>query len=73
MLRHTTPGVPVAYDFHNYIENLDKYLASAQANAASVQIGNILLVQEDPGTPPAPPSGDYFALLRQALPFQRPT
>ena len=73
MLRHTTPGCPVSYDFHNYIENLDKYFASAHANAASVQIGNILLVQEDPAAPGTPPSPDYFALLRQQLPFQRLT
>jgi hypothetical protein len=73
MLAHTTPGCPVSYDFHNWIENLDKYLALAHAHAASVQIGNILLVQEDPATPPGPPSPDYFALLRRALPFQRLT
>jgi len=73
MLRHTTPGCPVSYDFHNWIENLDKYFASAHANAASVQIGNILLVQEDPATPAGPPPPDYFALLRRELPFQRLT
>jgi hypothetical protein len=73
MLRHTTPGCPVSYDFHNWIENLDKYFASAHTHAASVQIGNILLVQEDPATPAGPPSPDYFALLRRELPFQRLT
>jgi hypothetical protein len=73
MLRHTSPGVPVAYDFHNWVENLDKYLLNAQANGASVQIGNILMVQEDPASPIAPPDADYFALLRRALPFQRLT
>ena len=73
MLKHTAPGVPVSYDFHNWIENLDKYFASAQATAASVQIGNILLVQEDPSTPAAPPSPDYYAQLRTQLPFQRLT
>jgi hypothetical protein len=71
MLRHTTPGCPVSYDFHNYIENLDKYFASAHANAASVQIGNILLTQDDPLTPAAKPSPDYYAQLRSSLPFQR--
>lgn len=71
MLRHTTPGTPVAYDFHNQVENLNRYFASAHENAASVQIGNILLVEEDNLTPIGPPSPDYFALLRRELPFQR--
>jgi hypothetical protein len=71
MLRHTTPGCPVAYDFHNYVENLDRYLTAAHENEASVQIGNILLVQEDPLSEATPPSPDYFALLRQELPFQK--
>jgi hypothetical protein len=71
MLRHTTPGCPVSYDFHNYVENLDHYLTSAHRSSASVQIGNILLVQEDPLSPATPPSPDYFGLLRRALPFQR--
>lgn len=73
MLKHTAPGVPVSYDFHNWIENLDKYFASAHANAASVQIGNILLVQEDPSAPATVPSADYYAQLRSQLPFQRIT
>ena len=71
MLRHTTPGCPVAYDFHNFIENLDRYLLSAQDCAASVQVGNVLLVTQDPSTPPELPSPDYFGLLRTMLPFQK--
>ena len=71
MLRHTTPGTPVAYDFHNHLENLNKYFASAHRNAASVQIGNILMVQENMLSSGEPPSPDYFAMLRRELPFQQ--
>jgi len=70
MLRHTSPGTPVAYDFHNQVENLNRYFASAHRNAASVQIGNILLVQEDLLSPNTLPSPDYYAMLRHELPFQ---
>lgn len=70
MLEHTTPGCPVSYDFHNFIENLSLQLAVAHENAASVQIGNILLVQDNPLSEVTQPSPDYFALLRANLPFQ---
>jgi len=67
MLRHTAPGCPVAYDFHNYLENLDEYFASARRLGASLQIGNILMTQEDLFSKPAPADSDYYALLRRNL------
>ncbi len=71
MLEHTTPGCPVAYDFHNFLENFERYLLSAHDHAASVQVGNVLLIQRDPFTPPELPNADYFGTLRRLLPFQK--
>lgn len=67
MLRHTAPGCPVAYDFHNYLENLDEYFASARRLGASLQIGNILLTQEYLFSKPTPADSDYYGLLRRNL------
>jgi len=67
MLRCTTPGCPVAYDFQGAIENYPEYLASARHIGASVQIGNVLLTQQDRFAKTETPSLDYFAMLRGML------
>lgn len=67
MLLHTAPGCPVAYDFHNYLENLDEYFASARRLGASLQIGNIMMVKEDIFSKAEPAASDYYSLLRRNL------
>ncbi len=71
MLRHSTPGCPVAYDFHTVLEHLPEYFASARLHGAGVHIGNLLMVCDDPFTPPRPADANYYALLRQWLPQLR--
>ena len=67
MLMATTPGCPVAYDFHNHVENLDAYLESAKALGASVEIGNLLTTKQDIFSDPEPATPDYYAVLRKHL------
>jgi hypothetical protein len=67
MLRCTTPGCPVAYDFQGALENYPEYLASARRIGASVQIGNVLLTQPDRFSKTETPSPDYYAMLRRML------
>ncbi len=67
MLLHTSPGCPVAYDFHNYLENLDEYFASARRLGVSLQIGNVMMVKEDIFSKTERASPDYYALLRRNL------
>jgi hypothetical protein len=69
MLRHTAPGCPVAYDFHTVLEHLEEYFASAQRHGASVQIGNLLQVRDDPFSPPRPADAAYYEMLRRWLPL----
>ncbi|HEY3377495.1 MAG TPA: TIM-barrel domain-containing protein [Armatimonadota bacterium] len=65
MLLHTTPGCPVAYDFHNELENLEGYFASARKLGASTQIGNLLYVKDTPFAEPRPADAAYYELLRR--------
>ncbi len=67
MLMATTPGCPVAYDFHNHVENLDAYLESAKRLGASVEIGNLLTTKQDIFSDPEPATPDYYAVLRDSL------
>jgi hypothetical protein len=71
MLRHTTPGCPVAYDLPNFVENLERTLLSAHECGASYQVGNVLRTARNQFTAPEVPSADYYAALRRLLPFQR--
>jgi hypothetical protein len=66
MLQATAPGVPVSYDFQ-LLENLDRWFASARDLSASVEIGNVLWVQDDYFSAPRPADAAYWALLRQWL------
>jgi hypothetical protein len=67
MLLATAPGVPVAYDIHNFTEQLEEYCASARELGASVQIGNVLYVRSDKGSPPVPAEPGYYERLRALL------
>lgn len=67
MLRCTTPGCPVAYDFQCALENYPEYFESARRIGASVQIGNVLLTQPDRFAKTETPSPDYYAMLRRML------
>jgi hypothetical protein len=67
MLQHTSPGVPVAYDFFNFLDGLDVYFDSAQRMKASIQIGNVLFVRDDPFAPPRAADAAYYTLLRKRL------
>jgi hypothetical protein len=67
MLLATTPGCPVAYDFHNYLDNLEGWFDSAAALGASVQIGNLLMVRDDRFSPAREADAAYYELLRRKL------
>lgn len=67
MLMATAPGCPVAYDFHNHVENLDAYLESARKLGASVEIGNLLKTKQDIFSDPEPATEAYYAILRERL------
>lgn len=67
MLLATSPGVPVAYDFYNFVDGLDVYFDSAERTRASIQIGNVLYVRDDPFAPPRVADAAYYELLRQRL------
>lgn len=67
MLFSTNPGCPVAYDFHNFTENLKEYLESAKEIGASVQIGNIIKTKKDYFSESELASSEYYQLLREHL------
>lgn len=67
MLMATAPGCPVAYDFHNYLENLEAYLQSADKMGASLQIGNLLKTRKDMFSKPELADEKYYATLRKYL------
>ncbi len=66
MLKHTAPGSILSYDFQP-LENLEKYAVSAKKNNASIQIGNILHVQDDRFSEIRPADEKYYRLLRKLL------
>ena len=70
MLRHTTPGCPVSYDFHGVLENMEEWFASARRLGAAVEIGNVLYVRDDPFSDPRPADDQYYRTLRRS-PCQR--
>lgn len=67
MLLATAPGCAVPYDFHNHVENLDAYLASARKLGASIQIGNLLKTKQDIFCEPEPAPAAYYATLRAGM------
>jgi hypothetical protein len=67
MLEATTPGVPVAFDSHNYVERFADYFALAAEANYSVQISNILGMQRDSFAPWEAADADFYQLLREGL------
>jgi len=67
MLMATCPGCPVAYDFHNHIENFDEWLFSARRIKASIQLGNVLFVKDDGFSVPRVADASYYATIRKHL------
>lgn len=67
MLLATTPGCPVSYDFHNFTENLEKWLASAKQLGAAVEIGNVMYVRDDALAEARLADERYYQTLRQGL------
>lgn len=67
MLAATSPGTPVAFDFHCYVENLEGYFRTAKEEECSVQIGNILGMKKDFFSPWEPADSDYYDILRHGL------
>lgn len=69
MLMATTPGCPVAYDFHNYLEGMEAYFASARNMSASIQIGNVLYYRKDRFSEPQTTDEAYREMLCRGLKF----
>lgn len=66
MLKHAAPGAIVSYDLPS-LENLDKYVASAQDHGAAIQFGNLLHIQNDWFSDIRPADDDYYRLLRKIM------
>ncbi len=67
MLKYTSPGTPVGYDMHMFLENLEEYHKSAKIAKASVQTGNVMYCQDDPFTVPRLADANYYEKLRKLL------
>lgn len=67
MLAATTPGAPVSYDMMVVTENTPRWFESARRNGASVEIGNVLTMQDDVASKPRPADEGYLAMLRENL------
>ena len=67
MLAATAPGCPIAFDFHNFLENLDWFFQAASGGGHPVMISNILYMREDIVSPWSPAKAAYHERLRQAL------
>ncbi|MEI8195798.1 MAG: TIM-barrel domain-containing protein [Phycisphaerae bacterium] len=67
MLAATCPGVPIAYDFHNYKENFDLYFASARKGRHPVMVSSILYMRDDTFAPWQPADAAFHSYLRKQL------
>jgi hypothetical protein len=67
MLGCACPDVPVVFDFHTCLDNLDLYFRLAKELGSGVQIGNVLSVRKDPSSRPEIPPSSYFEQLRAGL------
>jgi hypothetical protein len=67
MLRATAPATPVAFDLHGYIENCEKYFELAKENGFAVEIGAVLMTQQDRFSDYQPADESYYGLLRKNL------
>ncbi len=61
----------MAYDFHNFLENLDRWFESARALEASVELGNLMWVKENLFAEARPADAGYWDLLRRQLHHQQ--
>ncbi|MFD0673844.1 TIM-barrel domain-containing protein [Cohnella sp. GCM10027633] len=67
MLQCTSPGTPVAFDFHCYAERHERYFDLALEADCSVQIGNVLAMRRDYFSPWEPADAAYYGMLRAGL------
>lgn len=67
MLLATSPGTPVALDFHNPVENFDRWFALGKRRGWSFQIGNILSLSRDPISPWEPADAAYLDQIRRGI------
>lgn len=67
MLEATSPGTPIALDFHLYRECLDEWFALGHSRGWSFQVGNLLGMRRDPLAPWQPADADYLEQVRQGL------
>ncbi len=67
MLKATSRGCPVAYDFHSVNEYLDEYFKSAMKMGCGVQIGSVLYCRDDLLSAGRRADAAYYALLREFL------
>jgi hypothetical protein len=67
MLAATAPGCPIAYDFHNFLENLDDYFRAAHAGGHPIMVSNLLYTKQDMAAPWQPAEPGYYEVLRRNL------
>ena len=67
MLQATAPGVPVAFDSHNFLEGYADYFALAVEHGYSVQIANILGQRQDHFSAWEPANAELYEILRRGL------
>jgi hypothetical protein len=67
MLHSTTFDAPVAFDFHNFMENLEAYFDAAKAMHCSVEVGNVLCTRQNVFTPAESADASYLQQLAAKL------
>ncbi len=67
MLKASTPGCPVAFDLHNFIERFEEYFKTAKENGASVHVGNILGMKRDRFSAWKPADKEFYDTIRRGI------
>ncbi len=67
MLQSTTFDAPVAFDFHNFLENLETYFDTARQMQCSVEVGNVLCTRENVLSESVPADASYLKRLSAKL------
>lgn len=67
MLAATSPGTPVALDFHNHVENLNRWFELGRRRGWSFQVGNILSMSRDPLSPWEPADPAFIEQIRRGI------
>jgi|GEM_PF-2877685 len=65
MLTCTTPGTPVSYDMMASAENTLEYFRSAGETGASIQLGQLLTLRDNPFASVREPDAAYYGMLRE--------